>query len=117
MSDAQLDHERLDVYRVAVTLDQLVTAMAKRSGRGHAWLWDQAQRASGSVALNVGEACGREGADRARHFRIACGSALETDVALTLLAHRGACAGDQRREARALTVRVVSMLKRLIARR
>jgi len=27
MSDIQqLDHERLDVYRVAVTLDQLVTA-------------------------------------------------------------------------------------------
>ena len=114
MSDIQLDHERLDAYRVAVSLDKLVTAMAKRSRRGHGWLWDQAQRASGSVALNIGEACGREGADRARCYRIARGSALETDVALTLLANRGACADGDRGNARELTVRIVSMLKRLI---
>lgn len=114
MSEIQLDHERLDAYRVAVALDKLVTGMAKRSGRGHGWLWDQAQRASGSAALNVGEACGREGADRARCYRIARGSALETDVALTLLAHRGACSDDDRKNAREFSVRLVSMLKKLI---
>lgn len=116
MSDLQLDHERLDVYQVAVLLDDLITRMAKRSGRGHRCLWDQAERASASVALNIGEACGREGADRARCYRIARGSALETDVALTLLWHRGACLEADRTAARELSVRVVSMLKRLIDR-
>ena len=109
--EVQLDHERLDCYSVAVALDRLIVGLAKR--RGHAWLWDQALRASGSTALNVGEACGREGADRVRCFRIARGSALETDVALTLLAHRGACSDEHRRSARELSVRIVEMLTRL----
>ena len=87
-----LDHERLDAYRVAVALDAIVVKVARQAGRGHAWLCDQAQRASGSAVLNLAEAVGREHADRARALRIARGSLLETDAALTLLAHRGACA-------------------------
>jgi four helix bundle protein len=114
MYDRPLDHERLDVYTVAVSLDKHVTSMARQGGRGHSWIWDQAQRASGSTALNVGEGCGREGADRRRCFRIARGSALETDVALTLAAHRGLCSEEDRRIARELSVRVVSMLTRLL---
>lgn len=111
-----LDHERLDAYRVAVALDELVIRLTRRAPRGHAWLCDQAQRASGSTVLNLTEAVGREGADRARALRIARGEALELDAALTLLTHRGACTPCARTEARALTVRLVSMLVRLIAR-
>jgi len=110
-----LDHERLDAYRVAVALDRIVADAAKRAGRGHAWLCDQALRASGSAVLNLSEAVGREGADRARHLRIARGSLLETDAALTLLANRGACTEASRREAYALTVRLAAMLQRFIA--
>ena len=69
-----------------------------------------------STVLNLAEALGREGADRARALRIARGSALELDAALTLLAHRGACAPAARAQARAWTVRVVAMLTRLRAR-
>jgi len=108
-----LQHERLDAYRVAVELDGAVVAIAHRSGRGHAWIADQVMRASASVVLNLAEALGREGADRARALRIARGSALELDAALTLMLHRGACREADRKAAKALTVRVVAMLTAL----
>ena len=110
-----LDSERLDAYRVAVRLDELVTSVARRPGRGHAWLREQAEKASGSVVLNLAEAVGREGADRAQRLRISRGSALEVEAAMTLLAHRGLCPATARAEARALVVRLVSMLTRLVA--
>jgi len=109
----QLDHERLDVFAVAVELDGVVVALVRLAPRGHAWLGDQAQRASASVVLNLAEALGREGSDRARMLRISKGSALELDAALTLLANRGACAKTTREKARSLTLRVVAMLTRL----
>jgi four helix bundle protein len=111
----ELDHERLDAYRVALELDRLVVQICERAGRGFSWLCDQAQRASGSSALNLAEAVGRQGADRAQRYRIARGSALEVGAALSLLGHRRACSPELRGQARALTVRLVSMLTRLVA--
>jgi four helix bundle protein len=108
-----LQHERLDAYAVAVELDGAVVAIAHKAGRGHAWIADQAMRASASVVLNLAEALGREGADRARALRIARGSALELDAALTLMLHRGACRSAERQGAKGLTVRVVAMLTAL----
>ncbi len=112
-SAVQLDHERLDAYGVAVALDAAVIGIARRAPRGHAWLADQAQRASASVVLNLAEAMGREGADRARTLRIARGSALEVDASLTLLAARGACGAAARAEAKSLNLRVVAMVTKL----
>ena len=109
-----LDHERLDVYRVAVELDAEVVRICRRVGRGHGWLRAQAQDASGSVVLNLAEGLGRAGADRAQHLRIARGSALEVDAALMLLWHRGACAAADRARVRELVVREVSMLTRML---
>ena len=113
--EGTLDHERLDAYRVAVELDDLVVQIVRRSGRGHGWLCDQAQRASGSAVLNLAEAVGREGADRARCIRIARGSALEADAAVKLLEHRGVCSSADRARARQLVGRLASMLTKLIA--
>ena len=48
-----LQHERLDAFAVAVELDGAVVAIAHRSGRGHAWIADQAMRASTSVVLSL----------------------------------------------------------------
>ncbi len=113
-SGRPLDHERLDAYRVAVALDALVVRVARAAPRGHGWLADQAQRASGSAVLNLAEAVGREGADRARCLRISRGSALELDAALTLLEQRGACPSAVRAQARELSERLVAMLTRLV---
>jgi hypothetical protein len=60
-SPSVLDHERLDLYGVAVALDGSIVTASRNASRGNAWLWDQAQRASASVVLNIAEACGREG--------------------------------------------------------
>ncbi len=111
--DNTLQHERLDAFAVAVDLDRAVVAIAPKAGRGHAWIADQAARASASVVLNLAEALGREGADRARALRIARGSALELDAALTLTLNRGACRAAERGEAKTLNVRVVAMLTAL----
>jgi len=108
-----LQHERLDAFVVAVELDGGEVAITHRAGRGHAWIADQAMRASASVVLNLAEALGREGADRARALPSARGSALELDAALTLMLHRGACREAERKSAKALTVRVVAMLTAL----
>ena len=108
-----LQHERLDAYAVAVELDGAVMAIAHKAGRGHAWIADQVMGASASVVLNLAEAFGREGADRARALRIARGSALELDAAMTLMLHRGACREAERKEAKALTIRMVAMLTAL----
>ena len=110
---ARLDHERLDAYAVAIELDGAVVGITRKAGRGHAWIADQAMRASASVVLNLAEALGREGADRARALRIARGSALELGAALTLMLHRGACRDSDRSAAKGLTVRVVAMLTAL----
>jgi len=109
-----LDHEKLDAYRVAVELDKLVVRICRGLGRGHAWLRDQAERASGSTALNLTEAVARRGADRAQRYRIARGSLLECDAALTLIEHRALCAPALREQARVLTVRLSAMLYRLV---
>ncbi len=112
-SETSLDRERLDAYAAMVELDGAVVAMTLKAGRGHGWLVDQAMRASASVVLNLAEALGREGLDRARAPRIARGSALELDAALTLLLHRGACRAAETDSAKGLTVRVVAMLTAL----
>ena len=109
-TNLKLDHERLDAYDVALQLDAEVVILTRRAGRGHGWLCDQATRASASVVLNLAEALGREGLDRARALRIARGSALEVDAGLTLLFHRGACGAAERAQAKDLTRRVVAML-------
>jgi four helix bundle protein len=114
--DATLDHERLDAYRVAVDLDALVARLARQCGRGHAWLLEQVQEAAGSVVLNLAEGMGRDGADRARCLKIARGSALEVDGAVTLMTNRRLCTPDERRHARQLVVRVTAMLTKLIQR-
>ena len=115
-SEPQLNHEKLDAYQVAIALDALVLQVTRRAPRGNAWLVDQAQRAAGSAVLNLVEGTGREGQDRIQHYRIARGSAPETDAAMTLLLHRGLAKQEERLQAKALAVRLVSMLTAMTRR-
>ena len=110
-----LDHERLDVWRVGIELDRLVVGIGRGAVRGHGWFVDQALRASGSALLNLAEAMGRRGADRARCLGIARGSAMELGASLELLRNRGVGPEATHAQARALTLRVVAMLTRLQA--
>src|SRR5204863_8028908 len=86
-----LDHERLDVYGLA--LDFLVFANGVIEGlpRGRSLLADQFTRASMSVVLNIVEGAGKlSKPDKRRYYRRARGSATESaalrDVCLRLKA-------------------------------
>ena len=57
--------------------------------RHSAHLADQVERASGSIAANLGEGNRRQGKDRLHFFRIAAGSAEETRMHLRVAIARG----------------------------
>lgn len=112
-----LDHERLDVYQVA--LDFLVFANQVIEGlpRGRSHLADQFTRASTSIVLNLAEGAGKlSKPDKRRYYLTARGSATESaallDVCfrLKLLDEVGHKAGKE------MILRVVSMLIKLAQR-
>ena len=67
------DHEKLDVYGVAIAFVALAKTIAEDLPRGRAYLADQLQRAATSIVLNIAEGAGeRSPADKARFYRFAC---------------------------------------------
>jgi four helix bundle protein len=112
---SEFDHQRLDVYRVALELQGLVPRLFPR--RGFAALRDQLERASASILLNIAEGCGRFArADKAQFYRVARGSASECAAVLDVLLTRGAIAEGTYRHAHGLLLRVAQMLTRLVQR-
>jgi|AACY02.8.fsa_nt_gi S23 ribosomal protein. len=83
MAEGWFDHERWDVYAVAVEVAQFTRRV--RWPSGEAALADQARRASASVVLNIAEGAGRTGKARLNHYRIARGSAAEVCAVLDVV--------------------------------
>ena len=106
-----LPHERLDVFRVAMALVEHVAQLAVRRGSSSAH--EQLRRASSSVALNIAEACGKQGRDRQRFFEIARGSALESAAALRVLLAMSAIGKAQHDTGRTFCERLYAMLTKL----
>jgi len=52
------DHERMDVYKVAIEFIALADEVTENMPRGRAYLTDQLRRACTSVALNIAEGAG-----------------------------------------------------------
>jgi len=107
----QLPFEKLDAYQVAIQLTDLIGALPCRRGCAHPL--DQLKRAAISIALNIAEACGRQGADRKRFFGIAKGSALESAAALRILLALNGVKQDDYQTARSYCERLYAMLIRL----
>lgn len=107
-----LDHERLDVYRVALELH--VAALACLPKKGATSLRDQLERASTSVILNIAEGAGRTSrSDKRRFYEIAKGSATECAAILDVLRLSDHGSAQAHAHARGLVVRTVQMLSRL----
>jgi four helix bundle protein len=107
------DHQRFDVYRVALEFQALVPRLVPR--RGIAGLRDQLDRASSSILLNIAEGTGRFArAEKASFYLIARGSATECAAILDVLATRGLIDAGLYRHAHGLLVRVAQMLTRLV---
>jgi|SRR5580692_6611218 four helix bundle protein len=110
----ELDHERLDVYHLALDFLVFANDVIEALPRGRSHLADQFTRASTSILLNLAEGAGKlSKPDKRRYYLTARGSATESaallDVCLRLklLDEVGHKAGKQR------LVRIVSMLIKL----
>lgn len=104
----QLDHERLDCYRVALEFAAMVPSLTQTS---RAALRDQIERASSSIALNLAEGCARRTRrDRHHFFAIAQGSATECAAAIDVLRVTGCVTLADAVLAKHKLTRVVQML-------
>ena len=110
MHNNYFDFERLDVYRLAVTVNRAVATTHWPVGRSH--LKDQAIRAADSMVLNIAEGAERGRGTKAAKshraafgFRIAKGSAGEVFATLDIL--------DLDTDSRGKLQRIGSMLSRL----
>ena len=103
-----LDAEKLDVYRVALEAQSQASTLVPDDRRV---LRDQLERASLSVVLNIAEGAGRRSRkDKARHYAIARGSAMESAAVVDVIARRSLAEATACGSVRALYVRVVQML-------
>jgi len=108
-----LDHERLDVYRLALDFLVFANKVLERLPRGRAHLCDQLTRASTSIVLNLAEWAGKHSkADKRRYYLSARGSATESAALLDVLLRLGLVDAGHRTGKETL-VRVVSMLIKL----
>jgi four helix bundle protein len=109
-----LDHERLDVYHLA--LDFLVFANGVIEGlpRGRGHLADQFTRASMSIVLNIAEGAGKVSKpDKRRYYLTARGSATESAALLDVCSRLKVLDDAGHRSGKEMIVRMVSMLIRL----
>ena len=58
-----LDHEKLDVYHIAIEFVILSDAIIEHIPRGRGYLSDQLQRAASSISLNIAEGAGEYAID------------------------------------------------------
>lgn len=111
------DHEKLDVYNLA--LDFLIEAdnMLERLPRGRGHLADQLARASTSIVLNIAEGAGKySGPDKRRYFLSALGSTTECAAIFDILLRLKLTAPDVHRGVKEMLDRIASMLVKLAKR-
>jgi four helix bundle protein len=109
-----LDHERLDVYRLALDFLVFANQVLETLPRGRAHLCDQLTRASTSIVLNLAEGAGKHSkADKRRYYLTARGSATESAALLDVLSRLGLLDEAGHRMGKETLVRVVSMLIKL----
>jgi four helix bundle protein len=109
-----LDHERLDVYVIALDFLVFANEVIERLPRGRGYLADQLTRASTSVVLNLAEGAGKlSKADKRRYYLTARGSATESAALLDVCLRLGLIGDAEYRAGKAMVVRIVSMLIKL----
>ena len=110
------DHEKLDVYREAISFCAWVGAFLETISSKTA-AKDQLDRASTSIPLNIAEGNGKfSQRDRARFLEMARGSALESAACLDVLVARRFTTPENVLPAKENLVRIVQMLIGLLKR-
>ena len=115
------DHEKLDVYHIELAFLTWVTPLlqdVRNTAAGfHREVCDQLDRASLSALLNTAEGNGkRQGQQRAKFFDDARGSAVECAACLDALVAKQLTESERVLEGKAMLLRVVGMLTKLVER-
>jgi four helix bundle protein len=109
-----LDHERLEVYQVALELFDLIDDIVEHLPRGRGHLADQLSRAGLSVVNNIAEGAGKfSPGDKRRYYLIANGSTTESAAMLDVCLRRKLVSDDSHRRGKQLAERIVAMLTKL----
>jgi four helix bundle protein len=108
------DHEKLQCYQDSLKFVALAESILQRVPKSIA-AWDQLDRASTSIPLNIAEGNGKfTSPDRCRFFDNARGSALECAACLDVLVAKGKLVAGEEVPGKELLYGVVSMLVGLI---
>lgn len=118
MTEPIFDHERLDVYCLAIEYVSSSHRIAKSLNGPERHARDQSVRAAQSIPLNIAEGNGKQSLkDKNRLFEIARDSALECAAIHDILISFKAIDPELNRVGKTNLKRIVSMLTRLIQHR
>ena len=108
------DHERLDVYQVALDFLALADDVIQHLPRGRSHLADQLTRASTSIVLNLAEGTGKfSRPDKRRYYLSSSGSATESAAILDVCLRLKLIDPQAHERGKGLLERIVSMLVKL----
>ena len=109
-----LDHERLDVYQVALEFLVLADEVVQQLPRGRSHLADQLTRASTSIVLNLAEGTGKfSRPDQRRYDLSSSGSATESAAILDICLRLKLIDQHVHERGKGLLERIVSMIVKL----
>jgi len=112
------DHEKLDVYRLAVEFVARANDVVETLPRGRGYLSDQLQRAALSIVLNIAEGAGKFSfADKASFYARARASATECAAVLDVCRRLNLITPATTEENKSILDRIVGMLTKLIKSR
>jgi four helix bundle protein len=108
------DHERLTVYKKSIEFVAWIAELLADVPKSLA-VWDQLDRASASIPLNIAEGTGKFTIrDKCRYYDSARGSALECAACLDVLVSKQIIASERTIPAKELLGPIVAMLVGLI---
>ena len=111
----QFDHQRLDVYKAALTFAVSAHKLSDELPKNRKHLADQLRRASASTVLNIAEGAGEwESKEKARFYRIARRSATECAAAIDILLELGTVERAATGDSLGVLYRIVCMLVKMI---
>ena len=112
------DHEKFDVYQVAIEFVAKANDIIERLPRGRGYLADQLQRAALSIVLNIAEGAGKfSPADKAVFYTRARASATESAAALDVSRKLNLITTAVTDDNKAHLERIAQMLTKLIKSR
>jgi four helix bundle protein len=108
------DHEKLDVYKVAIALIVLIDEVVKQLPTGRGYIANQLLRAGTSVPLNLAEGAGEYSpSEKIRFYRMSRRSATECASIFDVCHNLHIIEEVQYMKGRELLLRIVAMLTKM----